>query len=96
MTRNLDRQYRQSTSGLYRRTIAGVTALHRESWDAPLVLNPALQLVWTCLEIGGSVEDIADDIVNVFGNDAGEARSDVEDAFRQLHDLALIEPVDVG
>lgn len=94
MALNMERQYRQETSGLHHRTIAGITVVDRDPWEQPLVLNQALQLVWTCLEIGGSVDEIAVDIVDVFGNDLGQTRSDVEDAFRQLHELDLIEPVD--
>ena len=94
MAINVEQRYRQQTSGLHQRSIAGITVVDREPWDLPLVLNESLQLVWTCLEIGGSVDEIAADIVNVFGSDLGQAHADVADAFRQLHERDLIEPVD--
>ena len=93
MAINVEQRYRQQTSGLHQRSIAGITVVDREPWDLPLVLNESLQLVWTCLEIGGSVDEIAADVVDVFGIDLSRAHADVEDAFRQLHERDLIEPV---
>ena len=86
-----DREYQQATSGLHHRTIAGITVLNKDSWEQPLVLNRALQMVWACLEFGGNVDDIAIDIVEVFDQDADQVRDDVEKAFHQLKDLGLIE-----
>ncbi|MDW3176754.1 MAG: hypothetical protein R8J94_05120 [Acidimicrobiia bacterium] len=96
MTIEVDKRFRQSTSGLHQRSIAGVTVLHRETWESPLVLNRELNLVWTCLEFGGSIEEIADDIVDVFGGVSERVPEKVEVAFRTLADLDLIEPVEPG
>jgi len=92
MALNTDIQYRQVSSGLHHRSIAGITVLHHQSWEQPMVLNEAMHMVWTCLAFGGSVNDIAADIVDVFGQSADGVRDDVMEAFRQLHDLSLIEP----
>lgn len=92
MTLNPDIQYRQASTGLHHRSIAGITVLHHQSWEQPMVLNEAMHMVWTCLAVGGSVDEIAADIIDVFGQDSDGVREDVEEAFRQLHDLNLIEP----
>lgn len=96
MTIDVDKRFRQSISGLHQRSIAGVTVLHRETWEAPLVLNRELQLVWTCLEFGGSIEEIADDISEVFGDVSEGLPRKVETAFRTLAELNLIKPVEAA
>lgn len=96
MTIEVDKRFQQSTGDLHQRSIAGVTVLHKETWEAPLVLNRELNLVWTCLEFGGSIEEIADDISDVFGDASDELPEKVVTAFRTLAELDLIEPVEPG
>lgn len=93
MTVDVDKRYRQATAGLHQRSIAGAAVMQRTSWDEPLVMNTALQLVWSCLEFGGSIEEVAADFAEVFEQDLEQVRLDVERAFHQLDELDLIEPV---
>lgn len=94
MTIEVDKRFQQSTGDLHQRSIAGVTVLHKEPWESPLVLNRELNLVWTCLEFGGSIDEIADDIVDVFDDVSPGLPWKVETAFRTLAELDLIEPVE--
>ncbi|RZV41087.1 MAG: PqqD family protein [Acidimicrobiales bacterium] len=91
---DLTATYQQSTSDVHERSIGGVTVLHRSTWDEPMVLNETLHAVWTCLAIGGSAADIAEDIVAVFGFESESVGSNVNEALAQLHELELIEKRD--
>lgn len=84
--------YRQVTMDVQQRSIGGVTVLHRSTWDEPVALNHTLHVVWTCLAVGGTPEEIERDIVELFGISPEAVRAHVHEALHQLAELELIEP----
>ena len=93
MPANPATRYRQVRTDLHHRTIGGTTVLHRSTWEQPLALSHALNLVWTCLETGGSADEIVSDIIDVFDYDPNTVSRDVGLALQQLTELDLVEPL---
>lgn len=74
--------------GVLRRSVGGVTVLAlEEGVDPPLRLGPLASLVWACLEVGGTSDEIAADIMAEFPEATVEAL--VSGGNEQLEETAL-------
>ena len=68
----------------------GETVLVDRSSGAVHLLNPTAAIVWQCLDGSGTIDEIAIDIADVFGQDASEVGETVVDVVRRFGRQGLL------